>query len=428
MEFYRRPVQAPPEEEPFKVFIHNGELAQIRQWVMLHKDIETGGDLFGLWSKEGRASVQFVLGPGKGSRRTPVSFFQSSDYLKEAGSLLAERHGLCHIGEWHSHHQLGLAEPSRGDRQTVKNNMPIYGWKKFIVFIANIPDRFGAPKDSAGIGCFVFETQKATNRIKMKRGEFQIIPHQSPLRSFVSFSEVLKEGVCKNAERLNESEEIDVQRVSDSRRVESIPVGTFLLVPLLSRRATLSYENEQKRPIARSGTFGGASHRNAYRDHQQKEVKQHANVYMGDQKESVSDDRPPNSSESALWSLSIWTGIQEATRKFLKKVTTHFQGSLAREPDAVSILFTYRVPVPDAFDRSGCHVESACKLMYRQLECPGKDHQEEYSLTAWGSAEPVSFNRKDKNFHEEFTSKVEYAIKNMAQAKIFKLNNFSEKQ
>ena len=60
----------------FKVYINQGERDQIYNWVSKHKDIETGGDLFGLWLDEQTAVVQFVLGPGKDCRRTTTSFFQ----------------------------------------------------------------------------------------------------------------------------------------------------------------------------------------------------------------------------------------------------------------------------------------------------------------------------------------------------------------
>lgn len=60
----------------FKVYINKGEYDQICDWVSKHNDIETGGDLFGLWFDEQTAVVQFVLGPGKHCRRTTTSFFQ----------------------------------------------------------------------------------------------------------------------------------------------------------------------------------------------------------------------------------------------------------------------------------------------------------------------------------------------------------------
>jgi hypothetical protein len=60
----------------FKVYINQGEWDQICAWVLKHKDIETGGDLFGLWLDEQTAVVQFVLGPGEECSRTTTSFFQ----------------------------------------------------------------------------------------------------------------------------------------------------------------------------------------------------------------------------------------------------------------------------------------------------------------------------------------------------------------
>ena len=64
----------------FKVYINEGERYQIRDWVLNDKvqNVETGGDLFGLWLDEQTAVVQFVLGPGENCRRTATSFFQVS--------------------------------------------------------------------------------------------------------------------------------------------------------------------------------------------------------------------------------------------------------------------------------------------------------------------------------------------------------------
>ncbi|CAB4022172.1 Hypothetical predicted protein [Paramuricea clavata] len=79
----------------FKVYINQGEWAQICAWVLKHKKIETGGDLFGLWLDEQTAVVQFVLGPGEKCERTTTSFFQDVDYLHEAGTYLTKHHGIC---------------------------------------------------------------------------------------------------------------------------------------------------------------------------------------------------------------------------------------------------------------------------------------------------------------------------------------------
>ena len=48
------------------VHIYEHELKYL-VWLVLQKpDIETGGDLFGLWSDKQTAVVQLILGPGKG--------------------------------------------------------------------------------------------------------------------------------------------------------------------------------------------------------------------------------------------------------------------------------------------------------------------------------------------------------------------------
>ena len=60
--------------------MNRGERHQIRDWVLKYKDLETGGDLFGLWLDAKTAVVQFVLGPGENCSRTTTSFFQVGFY------------------------------------------------------------------------------------------------------------------------------------------------------------------------------------------------------------------------------------------------------------------------------------------------------------------------------------------------------------
>ena len=71
------------KSKSFEVYINEGEMYQIQKWVSKHQNIETGGDLFGLWLDDHTAVVQFVLGPGKKCRRTETSFFQDVEYLQQ---------------------------------------------------------------------------------------------------------------------------------------------------------------------------------------------------------------------------------------------------------------------------------------------------------------------------------------------------------
>ena len=126
-----------------KVYMFEEDIAMVQKLVLLYPDVETGGDLFGLWTTEGDAVLHIVLGPGKNCSRTDVSFNQDIPYLQRNGELLTENYMLGHIGEWHSHHQLRLFKPSHGDSSTVIRHFPrgaVYG---FLLIIANIvaPDK-----------------------------------------------------------------------------------------------------------------------------------------------------------------------------------------------------------------------------------------------------------------------------------------------
>ena len=162
------------EDKSFNVHINQGEMYQIQEWVSKHQKIETGGDLFGLWLDDHTAVVQFVLGPGKKCRRTETSFFQDVEYLKQAGSCLTDKHGLCNIGQWHSHHRLSLSKPSHGDKNTVWRNMPVLGLNRYIVFIANITYK------KVTVNCFLFHCRG--RKRSLTKGQFKYLDGNSPLR------------------------------------------------------------------------------------------------------------------------------------------------------------------------------------------------------------------------------------------------------
>lgn len=121
----------------FKVFVFAEDFMRMKELVREYPHLETGGDLFGLWTTDGDAVIHVVLGPGRNCKRTGASFYQDVPYLQRTGGLLTQDYLLCHIGEWHSHHQLHLFEPSQGDSTTVIRNYP-RGTQGFLLIIANI--------------------------------------------------------------------------------------------------------------------------------------------------------------------------------------------------------------------------------------------------------------------------------------------------
>lgn len=121
-----------------KVVVYESEIDLVGRHVADFPDLETGGDLFGFWTHSGYPVVQCAVGPGPLARRTATSFYQDEAYLREVGGVLSARHGLQHIGQWHSHHRMGLDHPSGGDVNTVRRALEESGIARFFVVIATL--------------------------------------------------------------------------------------------------------------------------------------------------------------------------------------------------------------------------------------------------------------------------------------------------
>ena len=172
----------------FKTVIHEGELDRIAAWIAEHPARETGGELFGFWTHSGAPVVQLAGGPGPTARHEPAAFYQDRDYLLDVGALLRDRHGLQHIGEWHSHHGMGLDRPSagdQGDEGTVRRALRRYGFPRFVLCIANTrnPKRGWPPAARRA-------TEVNLNGFVFTHGEpgygdsaFVVLPGESPVRT-----------------------------------------------------------------------------------------------------------------------------------------------------------------------------------------------------------------------------------------------------
>lgn len=120
-----------------KVLIYKSELEYISRCIMDYTDIETGGQLFGYWTSDGVPVVLYAIGPGPYANHQGAFFNQDVNYLETVGGILTKEFGLQHMGEWHSHHQLGLARPSGHDSSTIYNNMVRHNIERFLLCIGN---------------------------------------------------------------------------------------------------------------------------------------------------------------------------------------------------------------------------------------------------------------------------------------------------
>lgn len=138
------------------VLISSGEMDFLSKCILDYKTIETGGQLFGHWTFDGAPVVQYVLGPGPNAGHHNAFFMQDLDYLKSCAKLLKQKYGLDHIGEWHSHHQLGLAHPSGHDARNLNTNIRRLGYSKFLLCIGT------CTSTSSSINAFLFTNKTET--------------------------------------------------------------------------------------------------------------------------------------------------------------------------------------------------------------------------------------------------------------------------
>lgn len=135
----------PKDEQPVckehsrnkEAVIFKSELDYISRCILDYPSIETGGQLFGFYTEFGVPVVLYAIGPGRNANHQVAFFNQDIEYLTRIGAELTNYFGLHHIGEWHSHHQLGLARPSGHDASTMVNTIQEKNLGKFLLCIGN---------------------------------------------------------------------------------------------------------------------------------------------------------------------------------------------------------------------------------------------------------------------------------------------------
>ncbi|MDR3695779.1 hypothetical protein [Mucilaginibacter sp.] len=154
---------------------YQSELNFIANCVSDYPDLETGGDYFGFWTKHGMPVVVFVTGPGPETSRSTTSFYQDISYLHKTGNYINNNHALEHIGSWHSHHRLGLDQPSGGDVNTMRNALRMPNLNRFFISICNIRET-----NTVKINGFLFSNDFNRN---YKQVLWNVIEQISPIRS-----------------------------------------------------------------------------------------------------------------------------------------------------------------------------------------------------------------------------------------------------
>jgi hypothetical protein len=133
------------------VIVYQSELDYISRCILDRKNIETGGQLFGFFTAKDTPVVCYAIGPGAHANHQITFFNQDVEYLETIGNVLVKEFGLQHIGEWHSHHQLGLSHPSGHDFHTVHSTIEEQHLGGFLLCIGT------CNKQSATVNAFLFK-------------------------------------------------------------------------------------------------------------------------------------------------------------------------------------------------------------------------------------------------------------------------------
>lgn len=168
-----RPVVTSQPEKKGGVIVFQSELDYLSRCILDYPDIETGGQLFGYWTGDGVPVVMYAIGPGPRANHQNAFFNQDVNYLLTVGRLLKERFGLHHIGEWHSHHRLGLAKPSSHDAHTMNSTIREKGLGRFLLCIGNLNGY------TPTVGAFLCDGEHCS------QVEWETIAPASPMRSLI---------------------------------------------------------------------------------------------------------------------------------------------------------------------------------------------------------------------------------------------------
>ena len=155
---------------------YESEMRFVVDCILACPNIETGGELFGFWKDDGSAVVAYVLGPGCKANHRYAFFNQDMDYLNNIGEKLTGVYGLEHIGEWHSHHSLGLNKPSGHDAETMANGIRAAGRNRMALVIGTIEGKLVVPN------AYLFS---AVNGREYSAAHISLVKHRSPYREMV---------------------------------------------------------------------------------------------------------------------------------------------------------------------------------------------------------------------------------------------------
>lgn len=134
---------AKPRQQPFLI-IFQSEIEAIAGLAASAGAIETGGDLYGLFSHARRPVIHLAVPDGPKAIHDHAHFRQDIEYTKQISNELRQRYATQYIGNHHSHHTLGIKGLSGGDIRSTHSIAAKNGYRNMcqilVTFDGQTPD------------------------------------------------------------------------------------------------------------------------------------------------------------------------------------------------------------------------------------------------------------------------------------------------
>jgi hypothetical protein len=160
----------------YRVRVYESELRVIGDETLRFPRIETGGNLFGSLTHGGTPVVWLATRPGGKFSRRETSVELDHRLHRDIEAMAWRQFGIQSLGMWHSHHQIGLYEPSEGDRRRTANFAAKAERKFYVELLCNLPGAEGP----VIITPFVYLDAP---RLERADAEITVLPGISPLRA-----------------------------------------------------------------------------------------------------------------------------------------------------------------------------------------------------------------------------------------------------
>jgi hypothetical protein len=186
-----------------RILLYESEAIRIAKYARSSPGLEIGGDLLGFYEPAGSPLVFVASGPGPAAHRDTTHFQQDPQFQIAAFNKVASKFRMFYVGDWHSHHSLGLSEPSGSDDAKLQDLAEKNGWPllySLIVQTQVAEDRSGrrrhdGPVESLGLWWNGFQYTFGQPANARRRVSIEFQPGDNPYLSTSDDVNAVCEGV-----------------------------------------------------------------------------------------------------------------------------------------------------------------------------------------------------------------------------------------